>query len=255
MKEITTLLLALLALYLLLAAFLYLFQRSMIYFPVPPDPDFFADEITLESDGHRLHGWVLNPGKARAMLYFGGNAEQITLNRNLFEDLFRDYSVYLVNYRGYGDSEGWPSEAALFADALAIYDLAANRHRSVSAYGRSLGSGVAVYLATQRELDKLILLTPYDSITAVAQRAYPVFPAGWLLKDRFASDSRAAGLRLPVLIIAAGRDRVIPPVHAEALRRALVDAPVTFVMIDQATHNDVTEFPAFREALRAFIAD
>lgn len=122
MRELTTLIIALLALYLLLAIFVYLIQRSLIYYPVPSDLGFAAQEITLDNNGTRLHGWVLNPDKDKAMVYFGGNAEQVTGNQGIFQDLFRDYSVYLVNYRGYGDSEGRPSEAALFADALAIYD-------------------------------------------------------------------------------------------------------------------------------------
>ncbi len=255
MRELTTLIIALLALYLLLAIFVYLIQRSLIYYPVPSDPGFPAREITLDNNGTRLHGWVLNPDKDKAMVYFGGNAEQVTGNQGIFQDLFRDYSVYLVNYRGYGDSEGRPSEAALFADALAIYDQARSHHDAISAFGRSLGSGVAVYLATQRPLERLILLAPYDSITALAQRAYPIFPVRWLLKDRFDSVSRAALVRVPVLIIAAERDRIVPSSHSHKLSRALVNAPVNWALIDGAAHNDVTAFPAFGKAVRKFTRD
>lgn len=253
MKEFTSLIFTLLALYLVILILLYLFQRSMIYFPVAPERNFDATEISLDSEGHRLHGWILNPGRRKALLYFGGNAERVTYNRALFESLFHDHSVYLVDYRGYGNSGGSPSEAALFADALAIYDYVAPAHDTVTAFGRSLGSGVAVYLATQRSLDRLILLTPYDSLAEVAQRAYPIFPAKWLIKDRFDSVSRAAEIRLPVLIMAAERDRIVPPEHARELARRLVSATVRFFIIENAGHNDVTEYPAFRETLLDFI--
>jgi pimeloyl-ACP methyl ester carboxylesterase len=144
------------------------YQRRLIYYPVALDPSFVAERIVVDNQGTRLQGWVLNPGQRKAVIYFGGNSEMITHRRGFFEDVFRDYSVYLINYRGYGDSEGSPSEAGLFSDALAIYDQLSPRHQSISAYGRSLGSGVAVYLAARRPLEKLILLTPYDSVAAVA---------------------------------------------------------------------------------------
>jgi pimeloyl-ACP methyl ester carboxylesterase len=170
MKEIIFIALVLLGVYLLLAAFLYVYQRRLIYYPVALDPSFVAERIVVDNQGTRLQGWVLNPGQRKAVIYFGGNSEMITHRRGFFEDVFRDYSVYLINYRGYGDSEGSPSEAGLFSDALAIYDQLSPRHQSISAYGRSLGSGVAVYLAARRPLEKLILLTPYDSVAAVAQK-------------------------------------------------------------------------------------
>ena len=115
MQEITSIALVLVCVYLLIAVFLYLYQRKLIYFPVPVDPGFIADEVTVENDGIRLHGWVLNPDQPRALIYFGGNSELITHRRGFFEDVFGDHSVYLINYRGYGHSEGRPSEAALFS--------------------------------------------------------------------------------------------------------------------------------------------
>jgi pimeloyl-ACP methyl ester carboxylesterase len=197
MKEIIFIALVLLGVYLLLAAFLYVYQRRLIYYPVALDPSFVAERIVVDNQGTRLQGWVLNPGQRKAVIYFGGNSEMITHRRGFFEDVFRDYSVYLINYRGYGDSEGSPSEAGLFSDALAIYDQLSPRHQSISAYGRSLGSGVAVYLAARRPLEKLILLTPYDSVAAVAQKIYPMFPVRYLIKDRFDSSTTAkSGYRI-----------------------------------------------------------
>lgn len=253
MLEIIPILLVLLGVYLLLAAFLYVYQRKLIYFPTPVDPHFVADEITLDNDGTRLRGWVLNPGRPRALIYFGGNSELITHRRGFFEDVLADFSVYLINYRGYGHSEGSPSEAALFSDALVIYDQLRQQHASISAYGRSLGSGIAVYLAAERTLERLILLTPYDSVTEVARKLYPWFPVRLLLKDRFDSGARAADIDAPVLITSAEFDHEIKLPHTLALKRSFVQAPLTYRMIAGAAHNNIVDFPEYRETVRDFV--
>jgi len=255
MKEISYAILVLAGIYLLIAALLFIYQRKLIYIPVPIDPAFSADEITIDNNGVELRGWVLHPGKARAVIYFGGNSEPIENRRDYFDSLFADYSVYLINYRGYGNSQGQPSEGALFADALAIYDHLRQQHDSISAYGRSLGSGVAVYLAVQRPVDKLILLTPYDSIASVAQSTYPLFPIEYLIKDRFDSAALASEIDAPVLITSAELDRVIPLQHTLALRQKFTRARVDYVQIRGAAHNDITEFPQYREAVARFIAE
>src|SRR6056300_824697 len=141
MKEITYTLLLLACVYLLICAVLFVYQRKLLYIPVPVDPNFRAQEITIDNNGTKLHGWVLHPGKSRALIYFGGNSEPIANRRDYFDSLFVDYSVYLINYRGYGNSQGQPSETALYADALAVYDHVRQQHDSISVYGRSLGSG------------------------------------------------------------------------------------------------------------------
>jgi len=254
MKEITSIALVLFGVYLLLAIFLYLFQRRLLYFPVPVDPAFVAEQVVVDSHGTRLHGWVLNPGKRKAVLYFGGNSELITHRRAFFADVFRDYSIYLMNYRGYGNSEGSPSEAGLFADALAIYDQLIPRHDSITAYGRSLGSGVAVYLAANRPLKKLILLTPYDSVAAIAQKLYPMFPVRYLIKDRFDSAAIAPDIEIPVLITSAEFDREVKLAHTLALKMRFTRASLEYQMIDGAAHNNIVDFPDYRDTLRAFVS-
>ena len=253
MKEITSIILVLVSIYLLFAAFLYVYQRKLIYYPVPVDPEFTAVEVSIDNRGTRLHGWVLNPGKPRAVIYFGGNSEMVTHRREYFENVFSDYSVYLINYRGYGKSQGSPSENGLFSDALAIYDELIKQHDSITAYGRSLGSGVAVYLAVKRPLQKLILLTPYDSIAAVAQNIYPIFPTGYLIKDRFDSASRANSIDVPVLIASAEHDREIRLQHTLTLKQAFKPALVTYQMIAGAAHNDIIDFPEYRTVVQNFL--
>jgi hypothetical protein len=253
MKEIASIAALLSGIYLAFSAFLYLYQRKLIFFPVPRDSEFSAEEISIENQGLRLHGWVLNPGRGAAVIYFGGNSEMITHRREFFEDVFREHTVYLINYRGYGDSEGSPGESGMFSDALAIYDSLAERHDSIIAYGRSLGSGIAVYLASQRPLEKLILLTPYDSVAAIGQKSYPIFPVRYLIRDRFDSASRAGDIEVPVLITAAEQDREIGLSHTLALKQAFKRAPVDFQVIEGAAHNDIVDFPAYRDAVREFV--
>ena len=255
MKEITTIALVILALYLIASAFLYLYQRKMLYFPVPVDPAFVAEEISLDNQGVVLHGWVLNPGRKKGLIYFGGNSETITHNSDWFETVFSDYSIYLFNYRGYGKSQGKPTEAGLFSDALAIYDSLITQHESLMAYGRSLGSGPAVYLASERQLEKLILLTPYDSVAEVAQKLYPIFAVRQLIKDRFDSVSVADRIRIPVLVLTAQNDKVIPLSHSLALKQSLRNAEVHYFMIEDAAHNDITGFPQFQNAVSGFLQE
>ena len=252
-KEITSIAALLIGIYIAFAAFLYLYQRKLIFFPVPQDTQFTAEEVSIDNQGTRLRGWVLNPGRQGAVIYFGGNAEMITHRQEFFEDVFSDYSVYLLNYRGYGLSEGQPTEAGLFSDALAIYDRVSERHASVIAYGRSLGSGVAVHLAAERRLEKLILLTPYDSVAEIGQRSYPFFPVSLLIRDRFDSAARAAEIRNPVLITAAELDQIIRLPHTLALKAAFTNAPLDYQVISGAAHNDIVDFPAYRDTVRKFI--
>ena len=235
--------------------FLYLAQRSFIYYPTTEVSNPLAHELRINSGGESLQLWQLNPGAAQAIIYFGGNAEEVAANSADFRQLFPGHTVYLVNYRGYGGSSGSPSEAALFADALAVYDSLQGEHRVIHTMGRSLGSGVAVYLAGSRQVGKLALVTPYDSIAEVAAGAMPWFPVRWLLQDRFDSRQRAGELDNPVLVLMAERDRVIPSIRSERLIEAFKAGQVRSQVIAGADHNNIGLAPAYRQALGNFFAD
>lgn len=215
-------------------------------------------EVTA-ADGTRLQGWSVparEPGQA-AVLYFGGNSDEISDTvATIAEETGR--AIVGLNYRGYGLSEGGPGETALFADALVVYDELA-RHklidpRDVVLMGRSLGSGVAVYLAGQRPVHALVLVTPYDSVTSVAQRRYPFLWARLIVKHPFDSFTRVPRLQLPMLILAAGRDRTIPPSHALRLAERC-GGPVTLRVIDDAGHNDIFARESLWQSMNAFLAE
>jgi hypothetical protein len=239
--------------YLGFGVLLYFGQRGMMYFPVPETSASGLDAETVPADGADLKVWVLNPGQSHALLYFGGNAENVAYNRDDFAAFLPGHTVYLVNYRGYGGSGGEPTEQALFADALVLYDAFAPRHESLDVVGRSLGSGVAVHLASQRDIGRVALVSAHDSALAVAQRLYPVYPVRWLLKDRYESVRYAAKVSAPVLLLAAENDRIIPIVHTERLAEAFTQAPVEQVVVRGADHNDISGYRDYWEALRQFL--
>lgn len=236
-----------------LIALMYAKQRSLLFYPQftrnpPAAPDFRFDV-----DGATLRGWAVNPGQPRALLYFGGNAEDVSLNRDDVAAWAVDHTVYLVAYRGYGHSGGEPSEAALAADAIALFDHVAASHRSVDVIGRSLGSGVAVHVAAVRPVRRLALITPFDSVLRVGQGHYPWAPLAWLMKDPFESWRRAPRLTMPTLVVIAGQDNVTPPENGEALVAALPQPPEVLRLPD-AQHSNVQVFPQYDAALRRFFA-
>lgn len=240
--------------YIALCAWVYASQRSLIYFPQFTRVDPRETDFELRRDGVPLRGWVVNPGRTSALIYFGGNAERIERGRDEFAAWFPDRSVYLVAYRGYGASGGEPREAELFADAVAVFDHVRSRHRgSVAVVGRSLGAGVASYLASQRPVARLALVTPFDSMAGVAARHYPWLPVRWLIRDRYESTRHLAGYRGPVLVVRAGRDTVIPPASTDRLVRSLPSAP-TLVVLPAADHNTLDGDPGYRKALAGFLA-
>jgi pimeloyl-ACP methyl ester carboxylesterase len=239
--------------YILIVALLYLLQRNLLFYPVSASDGIQEEAIFFKNDDVLLHGWILNRGQKKALIYFGGNSENITNNIDQFKKLFKDYTIYLVNYRGYGESQGKPTQKGLFSDAISIYDQILVQHSSISLMGRSLGSGVAVYLASKRDIEQLFLLTPFDSVAEIAQTHYPYFPSRYLVKDRFDSATYATNIETPTLIITAEFDQVIPVKHAEKLRDQFTRARVSYQLIVGAEHNNITSFPDYRQVIQAFI--
>jgi len=234
----------------------YFLQDRLMFFPQPLSE---ARRATLvrqypavrehslrAADGTRVHAWHVEADSGSPLvLYFGGNAEEVSWMLDAIGDpragATPGLSWMLLDYRGYGASEGAPSEAALVGDAGMLFDharsLPGGAERRVFAFGRSLGSGVAVALAVRRPLAGVILVTPFDSAVAVAKRYYPYLPVEWMMKHRFESIVHAPRLRVPLLCLIAEHDEVIPPVHGERLYEAWA-GPKRKVLMRAATHND-----------------
>lgn len=240
--------------YLAACAYLYVRQRDLLYFPALTKVDPAETDIALARPGATLRGWIVHPDRPDPILYFGGNAERIEDNRADFARMFPDRSVYLVAHRGYGASDGTPTQDALVDDALAVYAEVRRRHpgQRIAVIGRSLGSGVAAQLAVRVPVDRLVLITPFDSLVATAQAHYPMFPVTWLLKDRYESDRALRTFERPLLIIHAGRDTVVPEAQTERLIATLPQPPQV-VRIDAADHNDITSYADYERALADFL--
>ncbi len=254
MRNLLVLLLFPAGVYLALCVTLFALQRSQIYFPVRETGRPGTESIRVQSGDASLKIWVVSRPGPRALVYFGGNAEDVSYNLPAFESAFPDRSIYLVNYRGYGGSSGSPSERALLADASAVFDRVRERHAEISVIGRSLGSGVAVHLASEREVERLALVSPYDSLVNVAREHYAWLPVGLLMLDRYDAAGRAAAIRARVLVVIAGEDEVIPRRRSEALAAAFPPAQVEITVLPGATHNDLDRYPQYLESLAEFLA-
>lgn len=253
MRKVVSFLIAAVVVYLGLCGVVLLVQRSQMYFPQPESDRAGAQVVWLDSEGARLKIWsVLRPGSA-ALIYFGGNAEDVAGNIELFSVAFPDRSLYLVNYRGYGGSSGRPSEKALFADALAVYDHALQQHADIAVMGRSLGSGVSVYLASQRPVERLVLVTAYDSLVKVAQKYYWYLPVSLLLRDRYDSASRASQVKASVLMVIAEEDEIIPRARSEALAAAFRPGQASTAVIRSVTHNSLDLAPEYLRTVQTFL--
>jgi uncharacterized protein len=242
-------------LYCVICLLLFLEQRSLLYHPMPETRVARAEAMRLERDGVSLKIWRLARPGDRALIYFGGNGDDVAWFIDDFAKTFPDRSVYLVNYRGYGGSTGSPTEKTLLADAEAVFDAVHASRPSVAVIGRSLGSGVAVHLAGVRDVEKLVLVTPYDSIENLAKQQFSLIPISWLLEDKFDSLRRAKDVRAPVLVLTAQSDDVVPHANTERLVAAFRPRQVTAATIAGTDHGSIVGSKDYLEALREFLAD
>ena len=235
--------------YLALCGLLALFQRSFIYFP-QPRTNRDHPTLTLAVPDARIEVTTRQSQQPGALLYFGGNAEDVSWSAGELEAAFPDRDLYLMHYRGYGGSSGRPTEAALFADAVALFDLVRANHNHIVVVGRSLGSGVAVYLASKRPVSRLVLVTPFDSVLALAARSFWFVPVRWLLRDKFESVKYAPDITAPTTIIAAEHDVEIPRRHTDALLRRFQPGVAVLKIVRGAGHNSIAGSPEYVPLLR-----
>lgn len=250
-----TVLLTLICCYLISCIFLYIWQRNLLYYPQPvANVDFQqVERMQFQSDELELQGWRVNGHQPQALIYYGGNAEQVENNVAFFQRTLPGYSIYLVPYRGFADNPGKPTEKALYSDALYVFDSLRPHHQSLSLMGRSLGSGVATYVAIQREIERLLLITPYDSVERLAQQNYWLFPVSLLLLDKFNSIARIPHISAPTLILTASDDRVIPLSSSQRLAKAFPPSQLTSFSIKGAAHNNITSFEDYAHQLKLFL--
>lgn len=236
--------------YLGICVALFAFQRALIYYPQPRALAGPASTMELEVADASLVVSVRPHDGPKALLYFGGNAEDVSNNLPSFSQAIPDHALYLLHYRGYGGSSGTPSEEALRRDALALFDRIHLDHPELAVVGRSLGSGIAIWLASQRPATRLVLVTPYDSMRDLAASHLPYFPVRWLLRDKYESSRYAPSIRVPTLLISAENDELIPSASTARLLAAFAPGVAALEVIAGAGHNTISNSPQYLAALR-----
>jgi fermentation-respiration switch protein FrsA (DUF1100 family) len=252
--------------YVAIAALVWFAQERLMFFPraasarVEPPPGWQVEEVGIGTrDGTALKGVLVRPSSAARgplVIYFGGNAEEVTESASSARDTYGDRAVLLVNYRGYGASGGSPGEKPLVADAAEIFDWAIARpdvdRERVALHGRSLGSGVAVQLAAARPARCVVLTSPFASALEVARGAYPWLPVALLMRHPFDSLAHAKRLAVPALVLFGTRDDIVAPEQSERLAAAW-GGPVERVRLEGFGHNDLSLNPAYDAAIKAFL--
>lgn len=249
-KTAATILVLGLAAYSAACLILFLLQRSFIYFP-PVSAALHAPRTsTMTVSGACVNISERPHAGPRAVIYLGGNAEDVSMSLPQLDDAFPDHALYLLHYRGYTGSTGKPTEQALVGDALRLFDRVAAAHAEVVLIGRSLGSSVAVQVASQRPVHRLVLVTPFDSLAALAARQFPLFPVGWLLRDRYESVRYAPLVKAPTLVLAAGQDDIVPAPGTARLLARFAPGVATLKVIEGTGHNTISDSAAYVAALR-----
>ncbi|MGV8919269.1 MAG: alpha/beta hydrolase [Pseudomonas sp.] len=246
-------LLRMLIMLLVLAAVLYgaacvlllVFQRSLIYYPQPRTMGSASTVIELAQPDAKVLVSVRPHIGPNALIYLGGNAEDVSLNLVPFSQAFPDQALYFLHYRGFGGSAGLPTEEAIERDAQALYDKVGEDHSHITVIGRSLGSGVALHLASQRPADKLILITPYNSLLQLAEEKLPYFPVKYLLRDTFESWRDAPAITAPTLLIVAQDDEIIPRSSSDELLSHFKHGVATMQVIAGKDHNTISDSPEY----------
>jgi fermentation-respiration switch protein FrsA (DUF1100 family) len=256
---------AALILYVGTAATLYVTQRSLLYFPetvhtTPAQAGLpQAEEVKLTAaDGVPSLVWHVPPGENKpVILYFHGNGGALRYRATRFRKLVSDgIGLVGLEYRGFGGLAGEPTEAGLIADAQAAYDFAVTRYpvQQIVVWGESLGSGVAVALAAQQPVGRLILEAPFTSIEAIGAMRYWYMPVWLLMKDQYHSDERIAKVTAPVLILHGARDSVVPYAMGEQLFD-LTKAQKHIVRFLDGSHEDLDQYGALHAVGRFLAGD
>lgn len=244
--------------YLGLGALMYVAQRSLMYFPdrarTPPAAAGFsqAQEVWLgTADGERVLAWHVPPrGDKPLVVYFHGNGGALNLRADRFKRLTAEgIGLLALSYRGYGGSSGKPTEAGLIADARAAYAYAAERYPRIVLWGESLGTGVAVALAAEQPVARVILDAPFTSTADVAADLYWFLPVRLLMKDQFRSDQRIRNVAAPVLILHGEADRIVPIHYGERLL-AMIPGKKLMVRFPGGEHVDLDRHGAMDVALK-----
>lgn len=263
MQVLLSLLKSILLIYFAVVLLMAVFQDKLIFIPQsinnPYAVQFENYRIQFTHKENRLEGWFIGKDLISAtnplIVYYGGNAEEVSGNLLDLQN-FPTFSFLFMNYRGFGESKGKPSQEVLVNDAVFILNhLIENEAINPShiiLMGRSLGSGIAVQVAHQIKVKALILVTPFDSLTNVVKNHYPFLPVKLLIKHPFDSISLSPFIDTPALFLMGTEDQIIDNNRTQAIYNVW-KGPSDLAIIKGAGHNDIQKFPLYWQKIKDFI--
>ena len=260
-KKIKRVLLFILVIYVMIGSLLYFLQEKMLFMPTVLAKNFDYkfntpfDELFLTTADdaiiNAIHFKTENPKSV--ILYFHGNAGNLSSWGAVGEYFVElDYDVFIMDYRTYGKSTGKLSEAAFYKDAQFCYDYLKQHYpdSEIILYGRSLGTGIATYLASKNKVKLLILETPYFNMVEVAKSHFPFLPINSLLRYKFPTNEFITSVTCPVVVFHGNEDEVVPFSSGKKLFEVLPKSQGTFIEIEGGSHNNLMEFEAYRNGIR-----
>ena len=237
---------------------LFVFQKKLFFFPEKLDDSFdfslrpIDQELSITTqDREKINAIFFRGSGDDVVLYFHGNAGSLNGWRHVGADFTRHgYSVLIIDYRGYGKSSGSISESGFYLDAEAAYATLLEDYgpENIIIYGRSIGTGVATYLASRRACKGLILESAYTSLTALASEKLPLALPALFLTTRFNSMERAPSLKSPVILIHGADDTLIPKEHSQRLFEKITSKKKIFIL-PNGSHNDLNAFEEYHQII------
>jgi hypothetical protein len=257
-RQIGMLIVTGLVVYAAVVGYLYFFQRSFVFQPggvlrSPEEESLRGVEVVTirAADGTSLAAWYAEPEAGKpSVLYFHGNADALSARADRFRQILDSgFGLLAASYRGYPGSGGSPSERALLADALELFDWLGTRTDSIVVQGESLGTAVAIHVAAERPTRALLLEAPFTAALDIAKATYPWAPVAYLMRDPFLSRERIARVAEPLLILHGANDRIVPVEHGRRLFEA-ANEPKAIVVFEEADHQDLWDVGLWPAVLR-----
>lgn len=244
---------------------LYLLQKKLIFYPGKISPEYKfsttngAEEVTLTTDdAAHINGLFFPNTSHEAILYFHGNAGDLSQWQFVSEDFTAlGFNFFIIDYRGYGKSTGDISETGLYKDAQAAYNYLLKKGfkpEHIIIYGRSIGSGVAVDLASKKKSKGLVLESPFSSFPRLANEKFPFFFPSLYLRFRFDNLRKINDARCPVIFLHGSDDTLIPPSHSRHLFERFKGTK-KMIIVDKGAHNDLHAFQQYKEFLQVGLVD
>ena len=264
MDKLKIIILVIIGLYIVASILLYLLQEGFIFLDEPLDDNFRFSfdtphaEVNLDmEDGGRINVLHFTAEDPKGLiLYYHGNAGNLAGWGYVAHDFVAlGYDVAIMDYRGYGKSTGRRTQKTMLSDAVAVYDHFKRKYSEdkIVLYGRSLGTGIAAYVASKTKPGKLVLESPYFNFTSLVQVHFPVFPAGPSLKFKFRTNQYLRDVECPIYIFHGTEDTVVPFKQGKKLYEGLGSKEASMFVLEGGTHNNLDSYKEYWENLEAIL--